>query len=413
MSRNGFFSSSELQVVKSPTLEIPRCGACKLERNCESPKIEVVGEGRKKILIVGDAPGKEEDRQGVHFIGQPGEYLRDALVDLNIDVERDCWLTNSIICRPHTAQDKNRVPTDKEIEYCRPNLFNSINKLDPNVIILLGPVAVNSLIGGVWKEEAGEAIGKWVGWNIPLHKPNAWICPTWHPTHIIKNSDDGVLAKFFKEHLFNAVSLKNKPWPKGPPDYKSKVKVIINPEEAAEEIRAIIRKKPRLAAFDYETSTLKPEGAKARVVCCSISDGKTTISYPWHGVTRLATQEFIKDKDIGKCASNLKFESRWTMKEFGHKVVNWKWCTVLGGHTLDNRSGVCGLKFQSFVLLGQGAYDTHISPYLKSVKPGCNEENRTKEVGLRELLLYCGMDSLLEIEVAKKQMNRIGIDWES
>ena len=100
------------------------------------------------------------------------------------------------------------------------------------------------------------------------------------------------------------------------------------------------------------------------------------------------------------------------MKEFGHKVVNWKWCTVLGGHTLDNRSGVCGLKFQSFVLLGQGAYDEHISPYLRSVKPGCNEENRTKEIGLRELLLYCGMDSLLEIEVAKKQMKKIGVDWE-
>ena len=333
------------------------------------------------------------------------------LYEIGVNIEEDCWVTNALICRPHTALDKNRTPTDKEVDYCRPNLFNAIDDLKPDVVVLLGGIAVRSLIGGIWKEEGSDSIGRWVGWNIPAHKPNMWICPTWHPSYLIRSNGDPVLARYFKEHLEKAFSLKGKPWKNGLPDYRSKIKTIFDPEEAAEAIRAIIKRKPKLAAMDYETTTLKPDSNKAQIRCCSISDGETTIAYLWHGPSRLATQEFIKCKEIGKIASNMKFESRWTMREFGHKVINWKWDTMLAAHALDNRSGVAGLKFQSFVLLGQNVYDDHISPYLKSVKAGCNEENRVKEIPPAQLLLYCGMDSLLEVEVAKKQMKQMGIQF--
>lgn len=350
-----------------------------------------------------------EDREGVQFIGITGQILRGVLSDIGIDVERDCWLTNSVICWPHTPGFKNRTPTLKEIEYCRPNLLNTVQELDPNVVVLLGGVAVHSLIGNYWKDEGKPTIWKWTGWQIPLHKPNIWICPTWHPSFVSRSKDDLVVKKFFRKHLENAVSLDKKPWNGNPPDFRSRVRTIINPEEASEAIEEIIRKKPKLASFDYETTTLKPDGKYSEIDCCSICDGDVSISYPWYGPAIKSTQKFLKDKDIGKIGFNIKFEDRWTRRQFGHKVINWKWDGMIAAHVLDNRKGICGLKFQSFVLLGQGNYDNHISPYLKSIKPGCNEVNRVKEIGIRQRLLYCGMDSLLEYEVAIKQMRKFGI----
>ncbi|RJQ26111.1 hypothetical protein C4577_04215 [Candidatus Parcubacteria bacterium] len=408
----GFFSSAELQLVKQPQITVPRCGSCGLDKLCNSPKIKTIGRGKRKVLIVGEAPGKDEDNEGAPFVGISGQYLRNALVEIGIDPEGDCWITNAVICRPHTDKDKNRTPTDKEVQYCRPNLFNDIARLQPNVVIVLGAVAVQSLIGGIWKEEASEAIGKWVGWQIPNHKPNMWICPSWHPSYLLRSNGDPVLARCFKQHLENAFTLKEKPWKESPPDYKKKVKVVVEPEKAAEIIYEIIRKKPKLAAFDYETTTLKPDGPKSEIDCCSISDGEITVAYPWYGPTIKATEEFLFDKEIGKIAANMKFESRWTMKQFGKKIRNLVWDTMIAAHVLDNRSGICGLKFQSYVLLGQPSYDDHISPFLRSVKQGCNEVNRVKEIGLKQRLLYCGLDSLLEITIARIQMKKMGISYE-
>jgi uracil-DNA glycosylase family 4 len=369
-----------------------------------------IGDGKRKVLVVGEAPGRNEDDEGKPFVGASGELLRDILYEIGVDLERDCWVTNSIICRPINERGGNKTPTKNEVEYCRPNLFNTIEKYKPNTVILLGGIAVSSLIGSIWDMEAGEGVSRWVGWQIPLKEPEVWACPTWHPAYLLREEKNKVLRMCFKDHLKRAFDLKGKAWGGKPPNFKSKVNVVINPEEAAKNIYELIDCQPKLAALDYETTTLKPDGKNAQIVCCSLSDGNTTLTYPWYGPTVKATKEFIRCKEIGKIASNMKFEERWTRKEFGHGVRNWKWDTMLAAHTLDNRSGISGLKFQSLVLLGQEAYNDHISPYLKSVKTGCNEPNRIRELAMRDLLLYCGLDSLLEVEVAKIQMRNIGVN---
>src|SRR6187401_3486076 len=95
----GFFSTTVTHSKKPPS-EFPRCGICNLLNNCRSPKIPVNGQGRKGILIIGDAPGDTEDRQNRFFAGHAGVFLRDALGKFGIDLERDCWSTSALICKP-------------------------------------------------------------------------------------------------------------------------------------------------------------------------------------------------------------------------------------------------------------------------------------------------------------------------
>jgi len=107
---------------------------------------------------------------------------------------------------------------------------------------------------------------------------------------------------------------------------------------------------------------------------------------------------------IGKIASNLKFEERWTRYFLKHRVRNWDWDTMLAAHVLNNATGITGLKFQAFVQLGQSQYDKHIEPYLKSSKG--QHLNRIREIPLKDLLVYNGMDSFLEIKLATLQKRR-------
>jgi hypothetical protein len=76
---------------------------------------------------------------------------------------------------------------------------------------------------------------------------------------------------------------------------------------------------------------------------------------------------------------------------------------MIAAHLLDNTPGITGLKFQSFILLGQESYDDHIKPFFKS--KGKSRFNRIKELDLNELLLYGGLDSLLTYKIAMKQIN--------
>ena len=77
-------------------------------------------------------------------------------------------------------------------------------------------------------------------------------------------------------------------------------------------------------------------------------------------------------------------------------------------HTLDNRKGTSGLKFQAFVQLGAESYDDRLKPYMQT--EGGNQQNRLKEVDLNTLLKYCGLDALLAYKISKMQMEKVGFE---
>jgi len=114
--------------------------------------MEPSGAFQKKIMVIGEAPGNSEDLQGVQFIGESGQLLQHMLAKCNIDMRRDCIITNSLICRPPA----NKIPKEKMIEWCRPNVIKAIQQHDPKVIILLGKSAVKSVIGWLYRPNPGS-----------------------------------------------------------------------------------------------------------------------------------------------------------------------------------------------------------------------------------------------------------------
>lgn len=126
--------------------EIRMCDRCRLSR-----KTKVVGDGPipAQIMLIGEAPGQEEDAKGLPFVGPSGILIREALKDAGIaDIT---YITNMIKCRP----PNNRPPDDSEILDCRPWLYKQIAEINPAGLLLCGTTAA-SLI-------------------IPDHKPGEWV----------------------------------------------------------------------------------------------------------------------------------------------------------------------------------------------------------------------------------------------
>jgi uracil-DNA glycosylase len=401
---DGFFSASEVTSKRpSKGTLIPKCGACGLFKTCNSPKMPVHGSGRKGILIVGEAPGLEEDKQGRPFVGPSGQLLRKTLSNFGIAMEKDCWITNTLVCRP----ERNSTPTAEQIDYCRPNIVKAIRELKPKVIIALGGPAVDSIIGWLWKPGQGK-IMQWAGWQVPSQRINAWVCPTFHPSFVLRSKEEPqkalIVPRMFEQHLQAAVAHEDRPFDPVP-DYKSQVEAIADTEEAAKILRKMIRKGGAVSV-DYETTGLKPDNDNMQIVCCGVSwQGRKTIAYPWQGEAITATYELLRS-DLKKVGANIKFEERWTLAEFGRGVRNWEWDTMVNSHIIDQRSGITSVKFQAFVLLGQEEYNSHIQPYLEAPSP--NQPNRIREVKLQELLTYCAMDALLEYKITEIQRERLG-----
>ena len=394
-----FFETAEVaQRPIAPTL--PQCGSCGLFEGCLSPKMPVTGEGRRRVLIVAEAPGAEEDRRNEQLVGAAGQELRRILRSIDIDLDVDCWKTNSLICRP----PDNRAPTNDEIDYCRPNLTNAIKELEPVVVIPMGAAATRSVLGPFWREDVGS-IGTWAGWKIPLQAVNMWVVPTWHPSYIMREREDksaiaDVLKLWFKRHLEWAFELSpRRPWDTVP-DLASKIEIELHPESAARWIRSIIER-GGATAFDYETNMLKPDSDEAEIVSCSICwRGLETLAYPMVGEAVQATVEYLKSK-LPKLGANNKFETRWSRAKLGTDVTGWVWDSMDSAHHLDPRSNITSVKFQGFARLGQEPWDLKVRPYL--IAEGGNTKNRIRDLDRKTLLQYNGMDSLVEFHVGRLQ----------
>lgn len=403
----GFFVGSRVMQAP-PTRSLPQCGACGLFRKCTTPKMEVYGKGGRKVLFVGEAPSKQEDETGKHLEGKAGEFLRHTLRSMRFKIEADGWKTNAIICRP-----KGHGPTSAEVGYCRPNINRLIKELAPEVIVPMGQAAVAAVIGSIWKEDVGT-MERWAGWKIPCQELNAWVCPTW-PPHYILRMEDEVLERQFKTHLETAITAGGRPWPQGPPDWSAQVRRVLDPEKAARWLRKAAARQDGAIAWDYETNMLKPDGGDAEIASCAVAWGREEpeqcIAYPWHGEAITATQELLRSP-IPKIASNLKFEDRWTRKAFGHRVRAWTWDTMLAAHVADNRQAITSVKFQGFVRHGIPVWNEKVEPFLKT--KGDEQVNAIfREIDINDLLLYNGMDAIIEFRVAIDQMREIGypVPW--
>ncbi len=389
-----FFSETTWKATGSRVPALPRCGLCGLRQKCISPHMLTTGKGKRKILFVAEAPGEQEDREGVQLIGAAGQVLRKVLRGLGVDLD-DCWKTNAVICRP-----PNNEISDKYIDACRPTLLKTIRELQPRVIVLLGISAVKSLIGTEWQRDIGP-LTRWLGWTIPSATYGAWLCPTYHPSYVLRMNEDAVLVRMMREHLKRALALEKREV-KGKilASLQSQVECVLDGDVARKRILDLAGAEGTLA-FDYETTGLKPDRTDQRIVSCSFClNGEDTFACMMDDRCLRALSKVLCS-EMGKVASNLKFEERWTRAKLGHGVVNWEWDTMVAAHILDNRPGITSLKFQAYVRFGIPDYEAAVAPYLKA--RDSNGVNRLGQIAPRDLLLYNGIDSLLEYRLAMLQ----------
>ena len=373
------------------------CADCGLFRNCNTPEMQPTGRGRKGILIVAEAPGKREDKEGVQLVGESGQLVREALGDLGWNLDKDFWKTNAVLCRP----PKNATPTDKQVQVCRKNLIKALDKFKPRAIILFGERAVHSLLG---HRIAGriKKVGfyNWVGTAIPDQELKTWIYPMYHPAYILRNDRDKALKRIWKRDLKNALSGYENPVP----DYLSRLEKvdysICDENKILNWLGECLRKRPEWLAFDYETTGRKPHRKGHKIVAVSYSDGETSRSFPLISPSvKEAWIEVLRNRRIGKIAHNFGFEQMWTEEILKTDIEGPRWCTMLAAHGLNNKRST-QLKFQTYINFGILGYDDEVDYYITSLSPGENPKsanafNRILEAPQDKVLEYNAVDSLV------------------
>ena len=137
------------------------------------------GNPQAKLLIIGEAPGPQENIQGKPFVGRAGQLLDKILQVANFDPEKDVYITNSVFRLPPGDDGKAfRKPTDAEINYYRPYVFEIIRFIDPFIILLTGNVACQSILG---KTGITTLRGKW------SQVQGRWVMPIFHPSYLLRN----------------------------------------------------------------------------------------------------------------------------------------------------------------------------------------------------------------------------------
>lgn len=406
----GFFSREEEKKLGiDRNIKTLTCDDCGLYKNCNSPKMALSGEGRKKVLIIAEAPGKEEDVQGTQLVGKTGRYFRKVLKELGYDLDRDFWKMNAINCRP----PKNRNPKIVELNACRPMIEKALAELQPRSIITLGKYGWLGLMN---KRLSGRissiSISGWVGERIPDQEWLCWICPTYHPAYIVRNDWDEALVSMWKSHLDKAVKWAQRRIPVY--DWSSKIEITEQLPKAIEWLREI-KGKWDIVAFDYETTGLKPHRRGHQIVAISFSNGEKSYAFPYFENDsfrqELETLLRVGTKLIGKIAQNFRFEDQWTQRKLGYSIRGWDWDTLLGAHCIDNRKPT-GLKFQVYVKFGILGYDSTVDRYIEGKKKGedlksRNAFNLIQSAPMDEILKYNAADSLFTYWLAKRQKERL------
>lgn len=404
------------------------CGKCRLHRTCNSPKMEPYGDGSSGLMFIGESPGEKEDDLNIPLVGPSGRMLEASIRDAGIDPETVVKL-NAVSCHPPDGRD----PTGMEIDSCRGRVWAAIEKYKPKVIVPLGLTALESLIGHRWpkkKDEKETGLGsfsRWFNWNIPDRQTKCWIIPNYHPAWVLRKRKKSrkedqeeppnpAAELWFEEGMQNAIRHLDIPMPVFK-DEESCVEIITD-EKYIVAALAECATAPFIA-FDYEGSGLKPYRKGHRIWYIGIATHENrAFVFPTEGMTTAlrAYRNMMADKRVLKVAHNMMYEDLWTRERLGVQVEGWTMDTIQSAHILDQRPGITGLKFQTYVQSGLIDYSSHVSEYLSTplnaqeAEMGSNGFNRISLAPPKQAMLYCGIDCIGTFRLALHHAKLLGID---
>jgi len=154
---------------------IEACRNCALGDSC-TRKVPGKGNHEASLMIIGEAPGAQEDRQGMPFVGRAGQLLDRMLKAIDLKTE-DVYITNILKCRP----PNNRDPLPSEVMACQPFLQAQIRLLQPRVILSVGRVSAQNLLG------QNTALGRLRQQQHHLPGSDIPLLVTYHPAYLLRN----------------------------------------------------------------------------------------------------------------------------------------------------------------------------------------------------------------------------------
>lgn len=152
---------------------IENCQKCKLAKTRQNI-VFGVGNRNAKIMFIGEGPGADEDRLGEPFVGKAGKLMNMAFETVGLKRE-EVYIANIVKCRP----PGNRNPEDDEAQACLDYLRNQVILVKPEIIVLLGSVALKNILGKEYGITASR--GKWI------ERKGIRYLPTWHPAALLRD----------------------------------------------------------------------------------------------------------------------------------------------------------------------------------------------------------------------------------
>ena len=160
-----------LEDLEASCLQCQRCDLAKERKHVVVSR----GHPSARLMVIGEAPGAEEDAQGRPFIGRSGRLLDASLTEVGLDQEDDIYICNLIKCRP----PGNRRPTPVELKACRPWLDRQILEVNPEVLLILGATASAALLE--CRTPISRLRGQWLQWK------GRFVMPSFHPSYLLRN----------------------------------------------------------------------------------------------------------------------------------------------------------------------------------------------------------------------------------
>ncbi|MFA6126543.1 MAG: uracil-DNA glycosylase [Bacteroidales bacterium] len=156
--------------------EVCICQRCELHQQ-RTRAVFGTGNPYSELMVIGEGPGEEEDKQGLPFVGKSGQLLDKILGAAGFSRQENVYIANIVKCRP----PGNREPSPEERASCLPFLHLQIQMIQPSIIILLGSTALKGLIDPNGK--ITHVRGRWMEWH------GIQVMPTYHPSALLRNPE--------------------------------------------------------------------------------------------------------------------------------------------------------------------------------------------------------------------------------
>ena len=168
----------EFEALRQACLTCQKCDLCRTRTHV------VFGSGspRAEVMFIGEGPGRNEDEQGLPFVGRSGQLLDQYLAAIHLDRQRDIFITNIVKCRP----PENRDPLPNEWDSCMPYLREQFRLIRPKIVVCLGRIAAQRLIRPDFS--AMKEHGQWT------EKAGTFFTATLHPAALLRNPGNKPLA---------------------------------------------------------------------------------------------------------------------------------------------------------------------------------------------------------------------------